>query len=188
MKAKAACEAADLPYEQWRDIPGFFGRYQVSSEGRVRRVWPKSGKVTFMQPYTCKRAKAANSETLRVHLSLPNGQRVERPVMKLVADVFLNVPKGKHAVHRNGVRSDNSVSNIVLMSAQELGKKYGACSSRRTVVKVDSAGEVLECYSSAREAARNNFVSYQTVMDRCNGKVKKEFALDGCSYRWDDRL
>lgn len=188
MRVKVACESADLPYEQWRDIPGFFGRYQVSSEGRVRRVWPKSGKISLVQQYTRRRATRTNSSTLRVHLTLPNGRRVERPVMKLVADVFLNVPKGKHAVHRNGVRSDNSISNIVLVSAQECGKKYGACSSRRTVVKVDSAGEILECYSSAREAARNNFVSYQAVMDRCNGKVKKEFALDGCSYRWDDRL
>lgn len=188
MKAKAVCEFVNLPYEQWRDIPGFFGRYQVSSEGRVRRICPKSGKVALLHPYTRRRATRTNSSALRVHLQLPNGRRVERPVMKLVSDVFLNVPKGKHAVHRNGVRSDNSISNIVLMSAQECGKKYGARSKRRTVVKVNSAGEILECYASAREAARNNFVSYQTVMDRCNGKVKKEFALDGCSYRWDDRL
>ena len=29
-------------------------------------------------------------------------------------------------------------------------------------------------------------MSYQTVMDRCNGKVKGAFAPDGYAYAWDD--
>ena len=37
-----------------------------------------------------------------------------------------------------------------------------------------------------REAARENFMSYQTVMDRCNGKVKGPFAPDGYAYAWED--
>ena len=36
-----------------------------------------------------------------------------------------------------------------------------------------------------REAARRNYMSYQTVIDRCNGKVKKSVAPDGYDYIWD---
>ena len=38
----------------------------------------------------------------------------------------------------------------------------------------------------ARQAAKENYLSYQTVMDRCNGKIKKPFALDGHTYQWDE--
>lgn len=44
----------------------------------------------------------------------------------------------------------------------------------------------MEVYSSAREAARRNFMSYQTVIDLCNGKVKRGKAPDGFVYEWDD--
>lgn len=37
-----------------------------------------------------------------------------------------------------------------------------------------------------REAAKANHMSYQTVLDRCNGKVKNPYALDGFTYRFED--
>lgn len=61
----------------------------------------------------------------------------------------------------------------------------GALSSRRPVEKVDMNGAVVEVYSSARAAARANHMSYQTVLDRCNGKVKNPYTLDGHNYRFE---
>lgn len=182
-----SCRSDDFACERWKDIPGFAGRYQASNEGRIRRVWEKSGKITVLRPYSkhCK-GKAANSKTLRVHMALPDGRRVERTVLKLVAETFLRVPTGKVPVHKNGVHDDNHVSNISFMSELELGPKYGGLSSRKPVAKIDENGDIVEFYRSARAAAKENFLSYQTVIDRCNRKVKKEFALDGYSYRWDD--
>lgn len=57
-------------------------------------------------------------------------------------------------------------------------------SRRRPVAKIDSAGNVIAVYSSAREAARANFMSYQAVLDRCNGKVQKPYVLDGFTYQF----
>lgn len=56
--------------------------------------------------------------------------------------------------------------------------------SKRPVVKIDQNGTVVALYPSARAAARYNFISYQAVLDRCNGKIQKPFALDGHSYRF----
>lgn len=56
--------------------------------------------------------------------------------------------------------------------------------AKRPVVQINKSGEVLAVYSSARAAARANFISYQSVLDRCRGKVQKPFALDGHSYRF----
>lgn len=46
-------------------------------------------------------------------------------------------------------------------------------------------GEIVAVYPSARAAARENHMSYQTVLDRCNGKVKQPFALDGHTYQFE---
>ena len=56
---------------------------------------------------------------------------------------------------------------------------------RKCVVKVSKSGEEVEIYRSAREAAKQNNMSYQTVLDRCHNKVKKPFALDGYTYRFE---
>ena len=62
----------------------------------------------------------------------------------------------------------------------------GSISRRKTVAKINRSGEIIEVYPSARAAARDNFMSYQTVIDRCNGKVKSTFAPDGFAYVWED--
>lgn len=57
---------------------------------------------------------------------------------------------------------------------------------RKPVAKIDSSGEIVAFYSSAREAGRENYMSYQTIIDRCNGKVQGAFAPDGYAYSWDE--
>lgn len=65
----------------------------------------------------------------------------------------------------------------------------GADSSRRPVLKFSAAGELLECYSSARQAAKQNYFSYQAIIDRCNGKCKRHIlAPDGNYYAWDNTV
>ena len=172
--------------EKWKDIPGFDGRYQASTEGRIRRVWQKSGTFRMLKPYKKGSGKHSNAEALRVALIANDGRKVVRTVLKLVALTYYGVPDGMVPIHANGEKSDCAARNVLLVTNQESGKRFGADAGRRPVMKIDAAGEAVEFYRSAREAARHNYVSYQTVMDRCNGKVKKEFALDGYSYRWDD--
>ena len=182
-----SCRSDGSTCERWKDIPGFEGAYQASTEGRIRKMWPKTGTVTVLRQYSKSESKkTANRKALRVRLCRMDGKRIERTVLKLVAETFLGIPPGKVPVHKNGVHDDNHVSNISFMSELELGLKYGGLSSRKPVAKIDENGDVVEFYRSARAAAKENFLSYQTVIDRCNRKVKKEFALDGYSYRWDD--
>lgn len=172
--------------EIWKDIPGFAGRYQASTDGRVRAVWPKSGKTRVLQPYKKEHKKGANRKQLRLHLTLPNGKRREYTVIKLIADTFFPPHPDKCPVHRNGIHTENYPDNIIFLTREEMGQRYGAMSARRPVSKINENGEILETYSSARAAAKENYLSYQAVMDRCNRKIKKEFALGGCSFRWDD--
>ena len=87
--------------------------------------------------------------------------------------------------HKNGDLSDNCLHNLIFMTNAEVGKAFGHKSTRIPVVKLTPDGEVVDCYPSVREAARANHMSYQTIIDRCKGKVKKPFALDGHTYAYD---
>ena len=165
---------------EWKDIPGYEGKYQASWEGNVRRVFP-NGKIRLMHPY---HKKMKGSQRMVVKLT-KNGKSKEAILMQIVAATFLGkCPSGFVPHHKNCMQNDNCVNNIEYISRRELGKKTGAQSRRRPVAKIGLDGKVIEFYSSARECARKNFCSYQTVIDRCNGKAKTAFGE--IDFYWDD--
>lgn len=167
--------------EVWRNIPGYDGRYQVSREGEIRRVLP-SGKTKLLRPHHKK--NMTGSQRLIVHLTY-KGKSKEVVVMNIVAKVFLGpCPKGCVPYHKNGCQSDNYANNIAYIDRRKLGQMTGAMSRRKPVAKIDQNGEIVDVYSSAREAARKNYMGYQTVLDRCNG-VRKKPCPDGYWYKWD---
>lgn len=168
--------------ETWRDIPGFEGIYQADREGNIRRLY-QNGKVRILTPY---HKKMSGSQRLVVKLTA-NGKSREVVVVQAIARTFLGPPPaGYIPVHRNGCQSDNYANNIKYISRQQAGKIYGARSKRKAVVKIDSHGEIVEVYPSARRAGKANYLSHQTVTDRCNGKCKSPFAPDGYAYAWED--
>lgn len=170
--------------ETWRNIPGYNGKYQVDMEANVRRVYP-SGKTRVMTPY---HKKTSRSQHLIVKLTDDKGKSKEVILLQIMAKTFLGpAPDGCVPYHKNGCQSDNYIQNIAYISREELGKKTGSKSRRQSVVKIDLLGEIVDVYSSAREAARKNYMSYQTIIDRCNGKCKSAFAPDGYAYAWEDR-
>lgn len=168
--------------EIWKQIDGYNGKYMISNCGNVKRIY-KSGKSRLLNPYI---KKTSNNKRYVVHLTL-DGKTKEVQIISLVASHFIGKkPDGYIPIHINGVQSDNFVNNIKYVTLKENGLLTGRNSRRRPVVKIDSNGEFVEFYSSARECARNNYMSYQTVIDRCNGKVKSVFAPDGFAYALDD--
>lgn len=69
---------------------------------------------------------------------------------------------------------------------KKLGALTGHKSRRKAVVKFDwRTQEAVDVYRSARQAAKENYMSYQTIIDRCNGKIKSPIAPDGFIYQWD---
>ena len=171
----------------WKNIPGYNGKYQVSVDGNVRRVY-KNGKTKLMTPYRKSSAKAKKILRDRLFVKLTrDGISKEVPMLKIMVSTFYGiVPEGKVPYHKNKIVTDNFVANIGFIDRVTLGKMTGAMSKRMPVVKIDRQGEVIEFYKSAREAARYNNMSYQTVLDRCHNRVKRPFELDGHNYQFDD--
>ena len=122
-----------------------------------------------------------------IHLTDENGKTSEKLVIGIMAHTLLGpAPSGYVPYHKNGALTENHINNIEYIDRKKLGKMTGPASRRRTVAKIDGSGEIVEVYTSAREAAKANYMSYQTIIDRCNGKVKSAFAPDGYAYAWED--
>ena len=174
---------------EWRDIPGYGGAYQINYDGEVR-TWRWRGTQFSKKPRPMAaylRGRGKKSRRRYVKLTDENGMAKEVAVLRIMVDVWLSggMP-GLTPYHKNGDLSDSCVNNIGFTTREQLGKMTGAKSKRRPVVKVDANKQIVDVYTSAREAGRCNFISYQAVIDRCHGRVKNPYALDGHTYMYDD--
>ena len=161
----------------WRDVPGYSGIYQVSRAGIVRRI-----SKTGVRDLTYYRHKRHGMKWL-VKVG-----KTDMPVHRLVYQVWKgDIPDNMRVYHKNGILCDNRADNLALIDMHTLGKISGGRTNRcKQVVKISESGEEVEIYKSAREAARQNFMSYQTVLDRCHKKVADEFALNGFTFRFEE--
>lgn len=175
-------EVGRMPvFVEWKPVPGYGGKYEASFFGLVRRIY-RTKPPRILTGY-----RKASVRRLVVGLTGDDGKKREEVVAQAVYTAHVGkIPEGHVIVHKNGSFLDNSVNNLAVMPLREIGGKYGGQSRRKSVVKISPGGQEVETYSSAREAARKNYMSYQTVIDRCNGKTKKRTAPDGYDYAWED--
>lgn len=147
--------------ETWKDIPGYEGRYQVSSLGRVRT---DSGKIMSLE--------LTQRGYFRVEL-WSDHSRKRFKVHRLVAIVFIPNPKNLPQVdHINGDKTDNRVENLRWVSnIQNCGFNNKKKSSRRPVLIIGRDG-AKDVYPSISAAARAMGVSRYGVMAVLNGTQK----------------
>lgn len=169
--------------EYWRPVLGYEYRYKVSSEGVVKAV----GKRSYVLSQNLK-SYDHSSDHMAVNLKDPTtGKYKQVKVAKLVWEAFEGaIPAGYGVIHANGMKSDNRLMNLRLISLQEMGRRYAGLSKRRGIVKIDASGEIVEAYRSSREAAEKNFCGYRTILKRCNGQVKNNDLFGGATFAWAD--
>lgn len=93
--------------EQWRNVPRYEGRYQVSSFGAVRRVGGKMLKPSYYRGYA--------------RVSLGNKQRT---VHRIVAEAFIGpLLPGIKVNHKDGNKGNNRIENLEYMTRREEEKR-----------------------------------------------------------------
>jgi hypothetical protein len=95
--------------EQWKNIEGYNGDYQVSDMGRIRtrnNRWGVTDKYRILK----QNKQRDGYHLVRLYL---NSQQSDCLVSRLVANAFIPNPKNKKEVnHKDGNKSNNSASNL----------------------------------------------------------------------------
>lgn len=183
-----------MAHEEWRDIAGYEGLYQVSNLGRVRsldrRVQSRPGRTRIA------RGKIMAPQIVNGYLKVVlygNGCYKNRLVHRLVAETFIEPVEGKNYVdHINGNKTDNRVENLRwvtigennhLMYEQGLVdlekrrmhgvntiKKFGTPTPKKAVIRDD--GVVFESVTAAAKAIGAGESTLSGAIGKRGGRCK----------------
>ena len=181
--------------EEWKDIPGYEGRYQINNQGEIRSLdryrLGKGGAKTFCKGRIMVQSKAKNGY-MTVGLSDSKKYKLWL-VHRLIAITFLENPLLLPCVdHINGNRRDNCVDNLRWCSHRqnlnyELAKSHISSSNKASVkckqhienlhhkckkpiIIVYPNGKVVE-YDSISDAEKDGF-NHSLISAVCKGKQK----------------
>jgi hypothetical protein len=102
--------------EQWKDVPGYEGQYQVSDAGNVRSLDRKLEQMSRWGTLYTKKSAGIMLRPGRMpggHMSVALGRGNSQCVHKLVLLAFVGPPPAGHeCLHGNGVPSDNRLANL----------------------------------------------------------------------------
>lgn len=153
-----------LRTEDWKDVQGFEGYYQVSSIGRVRRMVDNSWEILPS-------ASVIHNRYSFVTLQSRVNHR-QTSVHRLVAETFLPDPDSKEQVnHIDGDTTNNSVTNLEWVTPSQNIQHAIATglrqSSYKKSVKCLDTGEVLD---SLADAARICNTDTTRIVESINSK------------------
>lgn len=158
---------SDMTGEKWKDIPGFEGRYQASSLGRIKSILFKKHKII---------KQSLRGEYLRVSLGRDNK---DKSVHRLIALTFIkNVYNKPQVNHINECKTDNRACNLNYMTPHE-NHVHGTGMRRmldsRTGLFKEKPVLCVETgvvYRSACEASRQTGAPHGNISTCCRGKRK----------------
>ncbi len=106
--------------EEWRDIPGLEGVFQVSNLGQVRSFTrKKKGYRSGVLKGGIIRPQVTEKGYLKVDFRYNNVRYIYK-VHRLVMLVFMGVPQeGMTVNHKNGIKFDNRLENLEYMTQRE---------------------------------------------------------------------
>ena len=187
--------------EEWRDIKGYEGLYQVSNEGRIKSLERyNSGRNQFGQCVMRLKEKILkpwrngnNDGHLRIELR-NNGIRETPLVHVLVAKAFIPNPLGLDVVHHiDHNPQNNKVENLVWMSREAHDRLHRGEQTEKlsmTVYQYTLDGELVNTWKSAKEASRQTSFAQSHISHCCNGgyfdknRNKWRSCKTGYGYRW----
>lgn len=183
--------------EQWKDIEGYEGIYQVSNLGRVRSLdrivtclnrWGQLTERRFKGKVMKPGTDTKGYKFVNLHM---NGDNAETRVHRLVGMAF--VPghfDGAVINHKDEDRTNNRADNLEWVTFAD-NLNYGTARQRSTeghgnsrpVEQIDSSGNVVNTYPSIEECARQTGKSPRSINRACN-RYPRHVTKEGYKYRF----
>ncbi len=166
----------ELDSEVWKKVPDTENMY-ISNMARVKRVLKT--KERYLQPYFKKRKPP--------YFVKVNGKEIKLAV--LVWRVFKGDYDSRvYGIAHHVLTTDDRLVNLYMASKRELGSRTGGNTKKvKGIYKCDRDKRIIyEYYRNSRDAARANFCSYQTILDSCNGKTRKN--CTGFDFLWAPKI
>lgn len=191
--------------EEWRDISGFEGLYQVSNLGRVKSLERIDNnnhpiKEKILKPNIDKRE---GKGYLKVALC-KNGKQKSFQIHRLVYETFVGkISDGMQCNHINEVKTDNRLININLMTPKE-NSNWGTRNKRmaeakkgmklseetknkmknhpnksKIILQIDLNDNIIADFPSLCEVERQFGYEKASVSRCCLGKQKTSYG-----YKW----
>lgn len=179
---------ADLAHEEWRDIKGYEGLYQVSNLGRVKSL-PKYRRTIheyISKPIILSPRARGRKGYLSVALK-KDGMTRQRGIHQLVAEAFIPNPNGYVEInHIDEDKKNNKADNLEYCS-RSYNVNYGSriAKQRLALVKpvemLDDNGDVIMEFDSRKSAALYVGVDSSNIVRAIQNKWK----IGG--YYWRDK-
>lgn len=165
--------------EIWKDVPGYEGRYMVSSYGRVMSLnYMHTGSARIM-------VQTIGTDGYCQLLLFKDGKAKFWQVHRLVATVFIPNPYNKKCVdHINGIKTDNRVDNLRWCTYKEnvnnpvTRPKMGVC-NKQCVIQMTLDGEYVREWDSVTNAAIGIGAKVGPISACCRGASKYSYG-----YKW----
>lgn len=149
--------------EQWKDIKGYEGLYQVSNLGRVKSV-----RKDLILKKNVNKNNGYEQVTLYNHCYCKTFS-----VHRLVAQAFIPNPKNLPQVnHRNEIKTDNVVENLEYCDAK-YNCNYGTKNDkiRKPTNQYTKKGEFIKTWSSLTEIQEKLGFRKSNLSNCCNGRL-----------------
>lgn len=174
--------------EEWRDIPGYDGWYQISDWGHVQSFHSPGGNTGERLEHPNRMNPRIYRGVMTVWLRDSGGTTHRHNVAKLVVDVWMGgVPAGGVIRPRDGNPQNTCRWNLKIISRSEFSKSIDGFSRRKfPVLKIDTSLQIIDAYQSAMQAEKKNHFAKKVLADYCNLKRATVIAGDGFIYAWDD--
>lgn len=176
--------------EEWKDIEGYEGLYQVSNLGRVksldRIIYRNNGRIQTLRERILKPAKISGG--YQFVLLSKDGKTKHCLVHRLVASAFIENPNDYTDVnHIDENKINNRVDNLEWCN-RKYNMNYGTRNERarkaisksltnnlkrcKPVAQIDkSTGQIINIWPSVRECGRNGF-HQGNICSCCRGEQK----------------
>ena len=171
-----------LEYEEWKDINGYEGLYQVSSFGRIKALAKYINHPTGSKSFIKEKILTGktNKEGYCVVTLTKDKKAKSYLVHRLVAKAFIDNPNNYPVINHiwENQKSNNNKNNLEWCSVR-YNNCYGsrleriAQKQRKKVYQYNFNGELIKIWDGLRIIARELNVSESNVTKACKGRYKQ---------------